>query len=135
MNVLFVCYANIGRSQMAEAFFTALTTRHHAKSAGVAVQYHEGQPIRKYVEVVECMKSVGIDVSQKTSRQLTPTLFETADLVVWMTEKEYVPAYAQNSPKLLFWDVQDAGGQSYEFHCMTRDKIRRLVENLVRELS
>ena len=120
---------------MAEAFFTALTTRHRAKSAGVAVQYHEGQPITKYLNVVDCMKSVGIDVSQKKSTQLTPTLVEDADLVVWMTEKEYVPAYARDSPKLLFWDVHDAGGQSYEFHCMTRDKIRHLVQHLVRELS
>ena len=42
MKVLFVCLANVGRSQMAEAFFNRLS-RHQAGSAGSRVSAQEGQ--------------------------------------------------------------------------------------------
>ena len=36
MKVLFVCIANVGRSQVAEAYFSKLT-QHDSDSAGIAV--------------------------------------------------------------------------------------------------
>lgn len=30
--------------------------------------------------------------------------------------------------------MEDAGGMSYEFHCITRDKIKDLVKDLIKKL-
>ena len=45
MKVLFVCVANVGRSQMAEAFFNRISA-HEATSAGSQVGDKEGQNLR-----------------------------------------------------------------------------------------
>ncbi len=46
MKVLFVCVANVGRSQMAEAFFNRLSD-HQATSTGSRVGHKEGQTLKE----------------------------------------------------------------------------------------
>ena len=70
-NVLFVCLHNAGRSQMSHALFErAAEGRHGARSAGTT----PGQ--RVHPEVVEAMRELGIDLSDRIAaaaeRRKTP---------------------------------------------------------------
>lgn len=67
MKVLFICRANIGRSQIAKALFDKIN-KEKSESAGSKV--NEERQKMKLGEVVgaenvnECMKKEGIDISQ-----------------------------------------------------------------------
>ena len=131
MKILFICRANVGRSQMATAFFNTLSTKHHAIGAGTHVGDNEGRPLQELV--IQCMAELGYDLSDKRRQQLTPEIAREADKIIVMNEKEDLPPYLSDSPKLIFWDVEDAKGTPYEFHVRIRDQIKGLVETLVRE--
>ena len=136
MNVLFICRGNVGRSQMAEAFFNRMSEKNHAFSAGTRALKHEGRRLSEFAgNVVKCMAALGYDLSDKHPKQLTREMAERADMVVSMTDKKDLPGYARNSPKLVLWDVEDAKGRSYEFHCRIRDRVKGLVEKLVEDIG
>lgn len=63
--ILFVCFANISRSQMAEAFYNNYTNSKSAISAGVA-DYGKKYNYKPYRGFVEVMEEKGIDVSKQT---------------------------------------------------------------------
>jgi arsenate reductase len=137
MKVLFICAANVGRSQIAEAFFANFTNRHSVISAGASPHFHGKKLSDIGPVVVECMKEVGIDVSNKASKQLTPEMTKEADkiVVITKTKKEHLPEYVITSGKVIYWDIEDAKDRSYEFHCRIRDEIKNLVEELVKEIE
>lgn len=139
MKVLFICKANVGRSQIATAFFNQLSKTHTAFSAGTNVN-ENNKPLFNQVTKegelsVKCMAGAGIDLSKTTRKQLTPEMVKEADKIIVMTEKENWPEYLRNSPKVIIWQVEDAKGMSYEFHCRIRDQIKKLVEELVKEIG
>jgi len=103
--VLFVCIGNAGRSQMAQAF--AERAGFEARSAGSHAESH------LHPEVVEVMRELGIDLSDRSPHQLNDDDVEWAELVVTMgcgdacpvlPGKRYVvhimeaDAYAEYSP-------------------------------------
>ncbi len=77
--IVFVCVHNSGRSQMAEAFFNKLAKgKLRAFSAGT-------QPADKVNSVVvDTMREVGIDISEKKPKALTFEMMENADRVITM---------------------------------------------------
>jgi predicted protein tyrosine phosphatase len=76
-SVLFVCWHNAARSQMAEAFFERRAgSGHRAVSAGT----HASRALN--LRVIEVMSEVGIDLSQRQPRQLTNDLIVEADVIV-----------------------------------------------------
>jgi arsenate reductase (thioredoxin) len=125
---LFVCLHNAGRSQMSAALFDrAAAGRHDALSAGTTPAE------RVHPEVVEVMRELGIDVSERVPRKLTRELAERADVVVTMgcgDECPYVPG-----KRYVDWDLEDAKGRPLDEVRATRDDIARRVEALVRELD
>jgi protein-tyrosine-phosphatase len=127
-NVLFVCVGNAGRSQMSAALFErAAEGRHEATSAGTrpAQQVHP--------EVLEVMREVGIDLSDRTPRKLTQALAEEADIVVTMgcgDECPYIPG-----KRYLDWDLADPAGRPVDEVRATRDLIAAQVAELVAELD
>jgi arsenate reductase len=126
--VLFVCLHNAGRSQMSQALFErAAGGRHTALSAGTtpADQVHP--------EVVEAMREIGIDLSDRKPELLTEELARTADLVVTMGCGDacpYVPG-----KRYLDWDLADPRGRPLGEVRAIRDEIERRVEALVAELD
>ncbi len=134
MDVLFVCRGNNGRSQMAEAMFNRLS-RNRATSAGVEVgmESNEGSPINPLE--IRIMDEIGYDISRSARRQLTKEQAEEADIIVSMVGKDSMPDYLKNSKKVIYWDVETSRDRSYKFQVMTRDKIKKLVEQLVKELG
>jgi arsenate reductase len=126
--VLFVCLHNAGRSQMTQALFErAAGGRHTAASAGTtpAQQVHP--------EVVEVMRELDIDLSERVPRGLTTELAQEADVVVTMgcgDECPYIPG-----KRYIDWDLEDPKGRPLAEVRVTRDDIGRRVEQLVRELD
>ena len=127
-NVLFVCLHNAGRSQMSQALFELATGgRHQAASAGTAPAE------RVHPEVVEAMRDLGVDLSDRAPRRLTTELAQWADLVVTMgcgDECPYLPGR-----RYVDWDLPDPRGRPLAEVRATRDEIRRRVADLLRDLA
>jgi protein-tyrosine-phosphatase len=125
---LFVCLHNAGRSQMSAALFErAAGGRHHALSAGTT------PADRVHPEVVEVMREIGIDLSERTPRRLTTELAEHADVVVTMgcgDECPYTPGR-----RYVDWELEDPKGRPLDEVRATRDDIARRVDALVAELD
>jgi arsenate reductase (thioredoxin) len=127
-NALFVCLHNAGRSQMSQALFErAADGRHAARSAGTT----PGD--RVHPEVVEAMRELGIDLSDRQPRPLTTEDAEWADVVVTMgcgDKCPYIPGR-----RYLDWDLPDPKGQPLDAVRATRDEIAARVEALVAKLD
>ncbi len=136
MRVLFVCRANVGRSQMAEVLFNKLTGL-NSKSAGTKVDV-EGQKIVDkglLVEpVVRFMKKEGIDVSENTRTGLTPEMLENFDKVIVMAEPETIPDYLKNSSKTEFWEIEDPKGMDDEGYEKIISQLKKNIERLGKSL-
>ncbi len=135
MIVLFVCKSNIGRSQIAEAFFNKFSKNSKAISAGIDAKDYSGRTVGWLSDKVsKCMLEEGIDISGKLSKQLTGELIEQSELIIWIAPEKEIPEYLGKN-KLISWNVEDAGGKTYEHWCLARDEIKKLVADLVRDLE
>jgi arsenate reductase len=125
---LFVCLQNAGRSQMSAALFErAAAGRHLALSAGTTPADHV------HPEVVEVMREIGIDLSERTPQLLTRDLAEQADVVVTMGCGDacpYIPG-----KRYIDWELADPAGRPLAAVRETRDEIARRVETLLGELE
>jgi arsenate reductase len=128
MKVLFVCLHNAGRSQMSRALFEREAgAAHEARSAGTT----PGD--RVHPEVVEAMRELGIEVSDRVPQKLTDDLAQWADVVVTMgcgDECPYIPG-----KRYIDWDLPDPKGRPVEEVRRIRDDISVRVGELARELS
>jgi len=123
--VLFACIHNAGRSQMAAAWFNALSdpTEAHAISAGT-------EPgARVHPEVVEAMREVGIDLSSAVPQRLTDALAQSAKLLVTMGCGEACPAVPWL--RRLDWALEDPKGKPIARVREIRDEVRRRVGYLI----
>jgi protein-tyrosine-phosphatase len=126
--VLFVCLQNAGRSQMSRALFErAAAGAHEAESAGTTPAQHV------HPEVVEVMRELDIDLSDRTPRELTREMAERADVVVTMGCGDACPYI----PGKLYidWDLKDPAGQPLNDVRAIRDDIAGRVEALAEELD
>ncbi len=118
---------------MAEGFYNAMTGTEDAISAGVDLANSvKGADPSVPDLVVEVMREVGIDVSNKRRKVLTQEMLESADKVIVITDYA-MPEYVEKSPKLMRWaDVPDAVRTPIEFHRTVRDIVKDKVEALMR---
>ena len=129
-NVLFVCLANAGRSQMSQALFCrAAGDRHEGRSAG-----SEAEPDGSvHPEVIEVMAELGIDLSDRRPHRLDRADAEWVDVVVTMGCGDacpYIPG-----KRYIEWELPDPKGQPIEAVRATRDDIAQRVEALAAELD
>jgi arsenate reductase (thioredoxin) len=126
--VLFVCLHNAGRSQMSQALFQrAAGDRHTAISAGTTPVEHLNP------EVVEVMRELGIDLTDRKPQLLTRELAEQADVVVTMGCGDacpYIPG-----KQYIDWDLPDPNGRPIAEVRATRDEIGRRVTALLELLD
>ncbi len=135
MRVLFICRANAGRSQIAEAFYNALTGSADATSAGIDLAHSIlKDDLSVPPLVLETMKEAGIDISSARRKPVTEELLNESDkAILLMEDNEFpLPSFLENSPKVIRWnDIPDAKGTSAEFHAQVRDQIKEKVEKLI----
>jgi len=125
---LFVCLHNAGRSQMSAALFErASDGRHHALSAGTT----PGE--RVHPEVVEVMRELGIDLSDRRPQLLTRELAEEADVVVTMGCGDACPYIS--GKRSIDWELSDPSGRPVDEVRAIRDDISRRVAALAAELD
>ena len=143
MKVLFVCQANIGRSQVAQVYFNKLS-KHDSDSAGMGVDENVARlalPSRK-IEDVPGQRSVlyiqrefGVDASETESTQLTPEMLDEADRVIIINERDRWLNYVKEGGKVVHWDIPDSLGMEDESAFDVYREIRQRVEELVREIG
>ncbi len=138
--VLFVCFANIGRSQVARACFDQLS-QHESDSAGIGVdklmaeQNLSSRKLKDNSRAVEYVrKAFGVDISDRERQQLTPKMVDEADLVIVIAEKKEWPNYLQEGGKVVFWDIPDPYGHddnfAYDMHRQVQDRVEQLVKEI-----
>jgi protein-tyrosine-phosphatase len=113
---------------MSQALFDqAADGRHTALSAGTTPAEHV------HPEVVQAMRELGIELSDRRPRLLTRELAEQADIVVTMgcgDQCPYLPG-----KRYLDWDLPDPKGLPLNQVRVIRDKIARRVDELVPDLD
>ena len=141
MKVLFICNANMGRSQVAEALFNQLSSE-PAKSAGTvadATVERTNPPSRRIKDggssAITYMTEQGVDVSEKTRDQLTPEMVQHADKIIVMADDDTWPDYLRNSDKVVVWTIQDTRGMGPDSARPLYDEIKRRVQELVSEVG
>jgi len=135
MKILFVCKANVGRSQMAEAIFSKKSKDHEVSSAGISPGEWEGKKLSETKCVKVCLSEIGIDVNEKISKKLTKEMVQDADKVIAIVEKYIWPDFLENSEKVVFWKIADPKEENLEFHRKTLNEISQEVEDLIKSLD
>jgi arsenate reductase len=134
IQIAFVCVQNAGRSQMAYAFAQReLTARglegdFHLVSGGTQPAEHV------HPEVVDAMGDVGIDISNRSPREVSVEELQQCDYVITMgcSAADVCPAgWAGESRD---WNLTDPDGRPPEEVAEIRDEIERNVGALLDEL-
>lgn len=137
MKILFVCRANVARSQMAAAYYNQQTKTSDAASAGTIVdkpgesleerrREHKGTGF-----AVDVMADQGIDISGKLRARLAPEDIKNYDRIINMADPKYCPDWLLSSPNYEYWQVEDPMNQSYEVTAGIRDIIKQKVLELI----
>ncbi len=121
---------------MAKAFYNEFTNSLDADSCGTRVGEFEGQKIKdikndSVEDDIRAMKEYGLDVSDYTRKQVTEDLVQGFDKVIVMAEKDTWPDYLKENGEIIFWDVENPKGTSFEKTCEIRDIIRAKVKEFV----
>jgi len=131
--VAFVCVQNAGRSQMAHAF---AERERAAREADVELLTGGTRPADGiHLEVVAAMRAVGIDLSDRTPREVSATELANADYVITMgcSVEEACPAGVGGESR--DWDLEDPDGKPPDAVAAIRDEIERRLEVLFDELA
>lgn len=126
--VLFACIHNAGRSQMAAAWFNALSDP--AKAVAISAGTEPGA--RVHPEVVTAMKEVGIALDAVQPTKLTDELAASSDVLVTMGCGEACPHVP--GIRRLDWPLEDPKGKPVERVREIREDVRlRVIDMLGRE--
>lgn len=120
--ILFVCYGNACRSQMAEAFAKSMAPHVEVESAGLA-------PLGYLPEAVyTVMAEAGVELVGQYSKEIDLDRLASFDLVVNMSG---VPWIFRQPRELVELDVLDPFGANIDVYRKSRDQVREIVESLL----
>ncbi|WP_280425539.1 arsenate reductase ArsC [Nocardia carnea] len=126
-SVLFVCVHNAGRSQMAAGFLA------HLAGDAIEVRSAGSAPADTLnPAAVVAMAEVGIDLTRRAPKILTPDAVQSSDVVITMGCGDTCPVFPGVSYR--DWDLEDPAGKGVEAVRPIRDEIRARVEALIAEL-
>jgi len=132
--IAFVCVQNAGRSQMAYAFGRRAVGERGLD--GVELVTGGTRPAdRVHDEVVQAMDAVGVDVSDRTPREITVEETQASDYVITMgcSADDVCPAGWAGENR--DWDLDDPDGKSPTEVAAIRDEIERRVNDLLDEVE
>lgn len=122
--VLFVCNHNAGRSQIAQALF-----ERHAP-ADVRAESAGSTPAKEvWPNVIEAMREIGLDLSDRRPKKLTVEMQLHADWAITLACGEqcpFVPSTVED------WDIPDPAGKPIEDVRAIRDELEERVTGLVK---
>ncbi|AGN02050.1 arsenate reductase [Salinarchaeum sp. Harcht-Bsk1] len=133
--VAFVCVQNAGRSQMAYAF-AQRAVRERALEDEIDLLTGGTRPAdHVHDEVVRAMEDVGVDVGDRTPREVTFEEISESDYVVTMgcSADDVCPAGWGGENR--DWDLEDPDGKPPEVVAGIRDEIEARVDALFDELA
>ncbi|MBC7869083.1 hypothetical protein H7X69_02815 [Candidatus Saccharibacteria bacterium] len=131
MKVLFVCRANVGRSQAATALYNQIHPG-NSDSVGTIVD----NPGEKLVDrkgaknIIEVMFEHDIDITSNRRTQINENRINQYDKVIVMAEQKTIPDWLRDNSKTEVWTIQDPKDQDIE----TTRKIVREIEEKVKSL-
>jgi arsenate reductase (thioredoxin) len=129
MKILFICKSNVGRSQIAQAFYGKYSI---SKSAGFSVEKEQYIIDRPSAEpVIRLMKKRGFDLSKNVRKSLTPAMLNWADKIIVVAEPNMIPADLKKNLKVTIWAVPDPSGKNDDFFNKVIDDIERRVHALI----
>lgn len=132
MKLLFVCKANVGRSQVAMELYRRRGG--DADSAGTQVDA-PGETLDKRpgaCTIVDIMRNdYSIDMLRNERTQLTQLGAAEYDTIVMIAQRDTIPSWALKDPRVVFWEIDDPKGASTD----TTRVIVRQIESSVDALS
>lgn len=138
MRVLFVCVQNVGRSQMAAAFYNKLSREGRADSAGTSVdvpgetlEERSKNPISTAQSMFSLMDELGIDVRRQVRTPLTKAMLSDYDRIINMAKPSKTPKYLSQHPHYEYWSIRDPRYKGIDELRRARDEIKTRVMALV----
>ena len=135
IRLAFMCVQNAGRSQMATAF-----AEHEREHRGLddAVEILTGgtRPAdHVHEEVIEVMHEEGIDLSERTPREITTEKLQSCDYVATMGCSTLDVDENARTVDIRDWDLPDPAGQDRETVREIRDEVKHRVDTLLDEVT
>ncbi|SDJ75673.1 Protein-tyrosine-phosphatase [Halovenus aranensis] len=133
--IAFVCVQNAGRSQMSVAFAEhererrGLTDRIEILTGGTSPAESVHEP------VVEVMDEAGIDIADRTPRQITTAELETCDYVATMGCSTLDVSDVSEAVEIREWALEDPDGTDLGRVREIRDEAEQRVAALFDELA
>lgn len=142
MKTLFVCYANIGRSQTAMALYNYWTKTATADSAGTGVDEvapdcktlgeFEPKGHRRPSTLTALSEKLAIDANDFTRKQLIPEMLSQYDLVVNIADRNQTPDWLRGD-NVIWWKVLDLGPEFtrerlWQNYDILADKVKKLID-------
>lgn len=128
--ILFVCLGNVGRSQMAEAFYNHFTNSTDAWSAGIQkdtpLKYPHPTP-----KIIDAMGEYNIDVSQAKVKTVTQDIVDNSEKIIILCKKEECPNFLLTSENTIFWNIEDPFETSLDNTRKIRDQIKAKILTLI----
>lgn len=129
--ILFVCWGNVGRSQMAEAFYNTLNQTPDSWSAGTDTTIHE-RHIHPTKNIINVMKECNIDVSKQDVKIITQKTIDESETIIVMCKKDKCPDFLLTSDKTIFWEnIVDPEHMSLDDTFKIREEIHAKVKQLI----
>ena len=142
--VLFVCNANVVRSQMAQAFYNHFTKTQNADSAGVNAEKYPTAKIPTVADfdahlvaknldplaVIDLMREKGIEVGASQRTQLTKDMLCDYDLVVNIANRNQTPDWLKGD-NVVWWKIEDPHAESRELAKLACDEVEKRVKQLI----
>jgi len=130
MKILFICFGNIARSQMAQGYYNHYTNSSDATSAGASM--NAGTRYKHPTDdVIKVMREEGIDVSKNSVRTVTKEMVDEADKIVVFCDLSDCPRYVPDSGKTIHIKVTDPYWISEEYTRVSRDEVKKAVLDLL----
>ena len=142
--ILFVCNANVVRSQMAQAFYNHFTKTQNADSAGVNAEKYSTDKIPTVADfdahlvaknldplaVIDLMREKGIEVGASQRTQLTKGMLRDYDLVINIANRSQTPDWLKGD-NVVWWKIEDPHAESRELAKLACDEIEKRVKKLI----
>ena len=129
--ILFICEANVGRSQIAEAFYNYYSKGKNAQSAGV-IDVGKKYNFIPHSDVINVMKEKEINISHQKIKMVNPSILEDTEEIVVLCKPGILPEFIKESTiKLSCYEISDPYKRTFDELRKVRDEIEQIVLKII----